>query len=147
MKKVIILSLFSLVAVTACKKDDSVGTTPVITFKSYSSSPVVAANGMDMTFEVKDGDGDIENSLNFAAIYDTDLVDTAFQARPMPGLDNNKGRNLTAEVVLHLLGTDFPQVGTNPVAKDSVHFLVYIQDDAGHISDTIATPKIQVIYQ
>jgi hypothetical protein len=145
MKKIAFLSLFSLLAVGACKKD-SLGTKPVIAFKSYSSSPVSADAGMDVTFDVSDGDGDIENSFNFAAIYDTAPTDTAFESRPMPGLDAHKGTKLTAEVILHLINTDFPQIGANPVEKDSVHYLVFIEDDAGNKSDTIVTPKLQVIY-
>src|SRR3954468_2663531 len=117
MKKMLFLSLFALTAITACKKD-SLGTKPVITFKSYSSEPISSSYGLDITFEVKDGDGDIENSFNFAAIYDTKPLDTAFEGRPMPGLDSHKGASLTAEVILHLVGTDFPQTGDNPIPKD-----------------------------
>ncbi|SEW27261.1 hypothetical protein SAMN05428988_3840 [Chitinophaga sp. YR573] len=146
MKKMLFLSLFALTAITACKKD-SLGTKPVITFKSYSSVPISSSYGLDITFEVKDGDGDIENSFNFAAIYDTQPTDTAFESRPMPELDAHKGTKLTAEVVLHLVGTDFPQTGANPIPKDSVHYLVYIVDDANNHSDTIVTPKVEVQYQ
>jgi hypothetical protein len=146
MKKMLFLSLFALTAITACKKD-SLGTKPVITFKSYSSVPISSSYGLDITFGVKDGDGDIENSFNFAAIYDTKPTDTAFEGRPMPELDAHKGSNLTAEVVLHLTGTDFPQTGDNPIPKDSVHYLVYIVDDADNHSDTIVTPKVEVQYQ
>lgn len=145
MKKIAFLSLFSLLAIGACKKD-SLGTKPVITFKSYSSSPVSADAGMDVTFDVSDGDGDIENTFNFAAIYDIKPEDTAYESRPMPNLDAHKGSKLTAEVVLHLVATDFPQIGDNPIEKDSVHYLVFIQDDAGNYSDTIVTPKVQVLY-
>ncbi|SFW63526.1 hypothetical protein [Chitinophaga sancti] len=145
MKKIAFLSLFSLLAIGACKKD-SIGTKPVITFKSYSSSPVSADAGMDITFNVTDGDGDIENTFNFAAIYDVKPLDTPFTSRPMPKLDAHKGTKLTAEVVLHLINTDFPQIADNPIKKDSVHYLVFIQDDAGNYSDTIVTPKLQVVY-
>jgi len=146
MKKMLFLSLFALMAITACKKD-SLGTKPVITFKSYSSVPISSNYGLDITFEVKDGDGDIENSFNFAAIYDTQPTDTGFTSHPMPSLDAHKGSKLTAEVVLHLLSTDFPQTGPNPIPKDSVHYLVYIVDDANNHSDTIVTPKVEVRYQ
>jgi hypothetical protein len=146
MEKMLFLSLLALTAITACKKD-SLGTKPVITFKSYSSEPISSSFGLDVTFSVKDGDGDIENSFNFAAIYDTKPLDTAFEGRPMPELDAHKGSSLTAEVVLHLTGTDFPQTGDNPIAKDSVHYLVYIVDDKDHHSDTVVTPKVEVQYQ
>ncbi|SFE03528.1 hypothetical protein SAMN05518672_104215 [Chitinophaga sp. CF118] len=145
MKKMLFLSLFALAAITACKKD-SLGTKPVITFKSYSYAPVDASLGLDVTFQVKDGDGDIENALQFTAIYDRNPTDTNFSGRPMPGLDASKRPNLSAEVVLHLGTIDFPNDPDNPVAKDSVHFLVYVVDNANNISDTIATPKVEILY-
>jgi hypothetical protein len=146
MKKMLFLSLLALTVITACKKD-SLGTKPVITFKSYSSVPIYASSGLDLTIQVKDGDGDVQNTLNFAAIYDTAPTDTAFTARPMPNLDAHEGTSLTADVVLHLIATDFPQIGANPVLKDSVRFLMYIVDDKSNHSDTIATPKVEILYQ
>lgn len=149
MKKVIILSLLSLSIITSCSKDKGSDTKPVITFTSYSYAPIQAAGGVDVTFEVRDGDGDIENTFNVAPIFDQDptIPDSVpFTPHPMPGLDNNKGRNLTAQVILHLFPTDFPQVGANPVTKDSVRYRVFVVDDAGHSSDTIVTPKVQVLY-
>lgn len=147
MKKILFLSLFALTVVVACKKD-SIGTKPQISFMSYSSSPVYSSNGMDITFEVRDGDGDIENTLNFAAVYDIDpTLDTTYEGRPMPDLDAHAGGNLKAEVTLHLIGTDFPQIAPNPILKDSVHYLVFVLDNAGNSSDTIVTPKVEVLYQ
>jgi hypothetical protein len=147
MEKMLFLSLLAMTAIVACKKD-SLGTKPVITFKSYSSSPVSSNGGMDVTFEVKDGDGDIEGTLNFAAIYDTLPDDTAnYEGRPMPQLDAHKGSSLTAQVILHLVPTDFPQTGDLPIAKDSLYYKVYVVDDKGNHSDTIRTPKLEVQYQ
>ena len=145
MKKMLFLSLLALTVITACKKD-SLGTKPVITFKSYSYAPIVASAGLDITFQVKDGDGDIENSLNFAALYDSKPTDTFFTARPMPTLDAHKGSSLTADVILHLAGIDFIPTDEN-IVKDSVKFLVYIIDDKSNHSDTVATPKVAIQFQ
>jgi hypothetical protein len=147
MKKILVLSLLALSAIMGGCGKETIGTKPMISFLSYSSSPVIASFGMDVNFQVKDGDGDIENSFNFAPIYDTKPFDTAFESRDMPNVDAHKGTNLTAEVILHLTGTDFPQTGDNPIPKDSLHYLVFITDNAGNISDTIATPKIEVLYE
>jgi hypothetical protein len=145
MKKILFLSLMALTVITACKKD-SLGTKPVITFKSYSSGKIIANNGLDITFQVKDGDGDIQSTLNFAALYDTDLTDTLFTSRPMPNLDSHAGTSLTADVILHLGGIDFIPT-TDNLTKDSVQFLVYIIDDKSNHSDTIATPKVAIEFQ
>jgi hypothetical protein len=117
----------------------------MISFLSYSSDPVIPSIGLDVHFQIKDGDGDVENTLSFAAIYDLQPEpDTAFTHREMPNLDAHNGTNLTAEVILHLEPIDFPNTG---IQKDSVHYVAYITDNAGNISDTIATPKVEIIYQ
>ncbi|SHM80329.1 hypothetical protein [Chitinophaga sp. CF418] len=147
MKKILVLSLFALAVISGsgCGKD-SIGTKPMISFLSYSSDPVIPSNGLDVHFQVKDGDGDIENTFNFTAIYDSQPEDTSFSGRKMPNLDAHKGTNLTAEVILHLEPIDFPG-NTTGIPKDSVHFLVFITDNAGNISDTVATPKTEILYQ
>ncbi|MBW8683676.1 hypothetical protein [Chitinophaga rhizophila] len=149
MKKTLVLSLFALATILGSCGKDTIGTKPIITFLSYSSSPIDASFGTDVNFQVKDGDGDIETSFNFATIYDSQpaLVDTPYESRPMPKLEAHKGTNLNAEVILHLTATDFPQQGDFPIPKDSVHFLVFITDNAGNISDTIVTPKVEILYE
>lgn len=147
MKKILVLSLFALAVISGsgCGKD-SIGTKPMISFLSYSSDPVIPSNGLDVHFQVKDGDGDIENSFSFAPIYDIQVDDTVFASREMPNLDAHVGTKLTAEVILHLQPIDFPG-NTTGIPKDSVHYLVYVTDNAGNISDTIATPKVEILYQ
>jgi hypothetical protein len=146
MKKILVLSLFALAVISGsgCGKD-SIGTKPMLSFLSYSSDPVIPTNGLEVRFQVKDGDGDIENQFWFSAIYDTAPEDTNFTSRQMPKLEAHNGTNLTAEVLLQLDAIDL--AGTSGVPKDSVHFLIYIVDNANNTSDTIATPKVEVIYQ
>lgn len=148
MKKILVLSLFALAVISGsgCGKD-SIGTKPMISFLSYSSSPVIPANGLDVHFQVKDGDGDIESTFSFVAMYDLQpSTDTVFEHRNMPGLDAHNGTNLNAEVILHLQPIDFP--GNTPgILKDSLHFLVYVTDNAGNISDTISTSKVEIVYE
>lgn len=145
MKKILVLSLFALAVISGsgCGKD-SIGTKPMISFLSYSSSPVIPSNGLNVHFQVKDGDGDIENTFHFATIYDIQTEpDTTFAERAMPDLEAHNGTNLTAEVILNLEPIDF----TTNVPKDSLHYLVFITDNAGNISDTIVTPKVEILAQ
>ncbi len=146
MKKILVLSLFALAVISGsgCGKD-SIGTKPMLSFLSYSSDPVIPANGLEVRFQVKDGDGDIENQFWFSPMYDTAPEDTNFTSRQMPNLEAHNGTNLTAEVLLQLDAIDL--AGTNNVQKDSLHFLIYIVDNHNNISDTISTPKVEVLYQ
>jgi hypothetical protein len=147
MKKILVLSLFALAVISGsgCGKD-SIGTKPMLSFLSYSADPVIPANGLEVRFQVKDGDGDIENQFWFAPMYDTQTGDTNFTSRQMPKLEANSGTDLTAEVLLQLEPIDLAG-GTGGIPKDSLHFLIYIVDNANNISDTIATPKVEIIYQ
>lgn len=148
MKKMLFLSLMAGLVMIACKKE-KLGTKPVLTFKSYSGSQVFSSYGMDVTFEIKDGDGDIESTFHYASMFDqaANPLDTIFEERQMPNLEAHNGTNLTADVILHLTPTDFPQTGDNPIPRDSVHYLIYVVDNAGNFSDTIATSKIEVLYE
>ncbi|PWV49819.1 hypothetical protein [Chitinophaga sp. S165] len=147
MKKILVLSLFALAVISGsgCGKD-SIGTKPMLSFLSYSSDPVIPANGLEVRFQVKDGDGDIENEFWFSPMYDTAPEDTNFTSRKMPDLEAHNGTSLNAEVLLQLDPIDLSG-GTGGIAKDSLHFLIYIVDNANNISDTISTPKVEVIYQ
>ncbi len=84
MKKILFLSAFSLVAMIGCKKDDDIGSKPVLTFKSASSMDVPKElQDLQIFFNVKDGDGDLENTWNVVDLYhypDT----TKFDALPFP---------------------------------------------------------------
>ncbi|CAL1519717.1 hypothetical protein [Chitinophaga sp. MM2321] len=142
MKK--ILFLFLLVGlVYACKKDKGVGTKPILTFKSYSIDSVTATTEqMTVTLNVRDGDGDIEDTLAMAVFYDSmGTADSLYGIKKMPGIGINKGKSINADVILPLIGSDF-LLGTGDRPNDSMHFAIYIIDNAGNSSDTISTPKI-----
>jgi hypothetical protein len=146
MKKMLFLSLLALTAITACKKD-SLGTKPVITFKSYSSSPINASNGVNITFQLKDGDGDVQNTLSFAIVADATPEDTnTYTTRRMPDLEQNNGISLTADMILRMQSIDLANPNPN-ILKDSIYFRVYIVDNKSNHSDTIFTPKVEILYQ
>lgn len=145
MKKIAFLSLFSLLAFAACKKD-SLGTKPVITFKSYSSDLIYSSYGLAINFNVSDGDGDIQNTLTWAKIVDTNPTDTVWDVRQMPDMEGRNSGKVNAEVGLYLAAIDLNTMQDSPPETDSVHFLAFIIDEAGNSSDTIATPKIFIDY-
>jgi hypothetical protein len=138
MKKILFLFLLAGLFY-ACKKD-KIGTKPTLSFKGYSLDSVVASTQvMFATLDVRDGDGDIEDTLQIAPIYDSKLQDTFYIVRRMPEIGANRGNSVKAEVAIRLDPIDFR---TYQSLNDSIHFLVFIRDNAGNISDTLATPKI-----
>jgi hypothetical protein len=127
----------------ACKKD-KIGTRPLLTFKGYSLDSVTfKTDKMTVLMNVKDGDGDIEDTLSIAPIIDSHGADTtAYLRKKMPSIGGNRGSQINAEIQILLDNTEI-RFGNYPsIPNDSIHFKVFIRDLAGNISDTIYTPKI-----
>lgn len=149
MKK--LLSLFAVVTLTvvACSKDDGPGTKPEISFKSYSIPFIVDSlvDAFDVTFQVRDGDGDIQAQFFFRTIIDSDpttATDSTYQARQMPSIGVHKGSKVDAEVIYNMISSDFKFYDIN-IKPDSLRLEVFIVDEAGNSSDTIQTPKLAII--
>lgn len=145
MKKILFLFLLAGVFY-ACKKDN-IGTKPILSFKGYSIDSVVSSTQqMIVTMNVQDGDGDIEDSLWIAPLFDSKgpHQDTFYSIKQMPQIGANKGNKVNAEVNILLKSIEFKLVQNTGL--DSIHFLVFIKDNAGHFSDTIATSKMSYNY-
>lgn len=150
MKKLLpLFAVSALVLATACSKDNNLGTKPQITFKSYSIPYILDSlvDNFDVTFQIKDGDGDLENLFYFLTIIDSDpatATDTVFQFRRMPDIGAHKGGKIDAELIYNMVGTDF-KIYNNTTQPDSLRLKVFVVDEAGNSSDTILTPKIGIV--
>lgn len=145
MKKILFLFLLAGVFY-ACKKDN-IGTKPILSFKGYSIDSVVSSTQqMIVTMNVQDGDGDIEDSLWIAPLFDSKGLhqDTFYSIKQMPQIGANRGSKVNAEVNILLKSIEFKLVQNTGL--DSIHFVVFIKDNAGHFSDTIATSKMSYNY-
>lgn len=141
MKKILFLFLLAGL-LYACKKDN-IGSKPILTFKGYTADSVTERTDvMYVLMNVADGDGDIEDTLWIAPIIDSQAPDTLFLTKPMPTIGANKGNSVKAEIQIKMESVDL-RAGNKPTSpNDSIHFEVFIKDNAGHFSDTIFTPKI-----
>ncbi len=149
MKK--ILALFAVVSLMliACSKDDNAGTKPELVFKEYSV-PFIVDTLMDqfnVTFQIRDGDGDIESFFYFQTVIDsrpeTD-TSTVYEPRQIPSIGVHAGRKLDAELIYTMLGVDF-KTYDNFTKPDSLRIRAFVVDKAGNSSDTIITPKLAII--
>ncbi|PSL46576.1 hypothetical protein CLV51_103557 [Chitinophaga niastensis] len=147
MKKILFLSLVAGL-LYACKKDN-IGTKPILTFSRYSQPSLDSGTQQfDVVFNVRDGDGDIENVIAWKIHYiqtpPTPPADT-FTYSTMPNIGQNKGNSVKAEVSINMQTISFnlwnPDKGAKP---DSLWYTAFILDNAGHSSDTIVTPKIPI---
>ena len=149
MKKILSLFAVTTLVLAACSKDSGSGTKPEISFKSYSIPFIVDSlvDNFDVSFQVKDGDGDIENLFYFQTIIDSDPLtaeDTVYQFRQMPNIGAHKGSKVDDEVIYNMISSDFKIYNIN-IKPDSLRLRVFIIDEAGHSSDTILTPKLGII--
>lgn len=150
MKKILpLFAVAALVLATACSKDGNLGTKPQISFKSYSIPYILdsVVDNFDVTFQVKDGDGDLENLFYFLPIIDSDpatATDTVFQFRRMPDIGAHHGGKVDAELIYNMVGTDF-KIYNSTTQPDSLRLKVFVVDEAGHSSDTILTPKLGIV--
>ncbi|MFB6454669.1 hypothetical protein ACE38W_05300 [Chitinophaga sp. Hz27] len=146
MKKFLFLFLFAAM-VYACNKD-SYGPKPILTFEGFSI-PSIDSNttAMEVFFRVKDGDGDIDSSIYWTKHFTIPNPNGGSPngVNKMPGIGENTGKSVNAQVRLQLQAIDFggwaEHTGTRP---DSLWFTAYVIDRAGNSSDTITTGKIPI---
>lgn len=150
MKKILPLLVVTALMIAACSKDDNIGTKPELTFKSFSVPYVVygETDNFDVTFQIKDGDGDIQNLFYFQTIIDknpdTHANDTSWQPRRIPSIETHHGSKVDAELIYNMYNTDF--ILYDATSKpDSLRIRAFVIDEAGHSSDTIETPKLAII--
>ncbi|KAA2243681.1 hypothetical protein F0L74_14475 [Chitinophaga agrisoli] len=147
MKKLLSLSAVACLLMVACSKD-SIGTKPVLTFKSYSQPVVDLTNsesGLQAFFQIQDGDGDIENGFWVQTFFDSVTDSLNFERKQMPNIDAHVGGKVDAEVILTLDNISLSP--PNNTVPDSIHFRIYVEDNAGNKSDTITTPKVALLKQ
>ncbi|NLR63376.1 hypothetical protein HGH92_03570 [Chitinophaga varians] len=127
----------------ACKKD-KIGSKPLLYFKSYQPDSITPdTKQFILTMRVEDGDGDIEDSIAVGMLKDSEQAitkDTIWTFFKMPKIGQNRGNSVKADVIMPFGEIDFA-AAYNPAPGDSAHYVVFLRDNSGNISDTVATPK------
>ncbi len=138
-----------------CAKAPDYPITPKIEFKSMSKNSLVQstnaqADSILLTFKFQDGDGDL-GSKDSANIYIFDGRDS-FAKPPyrIPFIDQQgAGNGIDGEITIRLntvcctfIGGYLPCSKVAGQPTNTLTYLVYIKDRAGHQSNTIETPSI-----
>ena len=126
---------------------------PRIEFLSINKTEVKEFEDVEIVIRYQDGDGDLGNETSDSTNYDLFLLDQR-PGLPLPfydGIIRYNLPNLTTE-------TRKPSIqGTIKInvqglirlnqflPKESCSFGIYIKDRAGHISDTVYTPKFFIV--
>lgn len=123
----------------SCKGNGSFPSTPDLKFKSIS--PNQAEAGKDTMISIictfKDNEGDIAGPVYFRQ-SNFPVFDSVYTLPDLPEQPSMQGN-----IILQLHSNDiiFPLSS----GRDTVTYLLYIKDKAGHISDTVETTPIVLI--
>lgn len=129
----------ALLLLASCGKNSNFPSTPDLTFKSIS--PNVAEAGKDTLISIicsfKDAQGDIAGPVYYRQSNFPDF-DSLYS---LPGLPEQP--NMQGNIILQLHSNDI--IFPTSSGADTVTYLLFIKDKAGHISDTVETSKVVLI--
>lgn len=151
MKITSVVLLLCLLAFAACNRA-KYSEIPSISFKALYPDSVRAGSSEDtayLAFSVRDGDGDLGNQ-NVSGDYDIFLTDSRdnkvtgyfFPEIPSGVIDPKRGMEGDCFLALYAATLIPRQDSVHKHNGDTVHFEVYIKDQAGHESNRFTTPDL-----
>ena len=147
----IALLLTLTAAFAACKDPESLSKVPSIGFVSLEPRVVKAASSEDtvfLEFRFSDGDADlgVPSSSGEYDVFLTDSRDSTVRQFLFPEIadelrDPVKGMTGTAVLILDA-ALLLPRDSLHTITGDTLHYEVYVRDQAGHESNRFTTPDI-----
>ncbi len=150
----------SLLFLGSCLKPPEYPVEPQISFLSYSRDMLIQnqfnTDSILITIAFTDGDGDIGQDGGGFDLYLTDTRDNfmppAYRLPKVP--EQGTGNGISGEIsfVLYTTCCFFPD-GQDPCTinpnfpEDTLSYLIYVKDRAGHQSNIIETPPIRLLCQ
>jgi hypothetical protein len=147
--KFIILLLFPCVLFfTKCQKAPDFPATPVISFVKFNQTQIRPdKDSLKITFSFTDGDGDLGSEQGQNTTGDIFVTDVRVgkanytYSFNMPYI-TPKGsyKQISGNYIIDMIGDCHCR--PDHTIADTVSYLINIQDRAGHVSNTITTPKV-----
>lgn len=140
MRYTVLFSIILFVILSGCKKDQF-GSKPTLTFKSVNTKVLTNGQQIEFTLSFTDGEGDLAGSM-YIEKYEPTCIDSRFTEQDsipvFPTSKNEKGDFLVT----------YPYVNISPRCQrnDTAVFRFAIKDKANHVSDTVSSPPIVIIY-
>lgn len=141
-----ISSLFILMALAGCKKEQSAGTAPVIKYLEVNALTIAEfKDSLIIRFEYSDADGDLgENDpdVNSLMIKDRRLSEADYYfVKPLAP----PGSGIQIRGILNVRIKNTFLLGTG--SEEITHFDLKLRDRAGNWSNVISTPEITITRQ
>ena len=154
-RQLVALTVLAVFLFAACKKkSNSMSPIPAIGFLSMTPDSLKAASGEDsvfITFHLTDGDADLGNNpsgTNKDVFFiDSRDTSTVFYSSFFPNIpgeikDPTVGIEGTCTVFINSAFLMSRPDSIHQTLGDTLHFIIYIKDVAGHESNRITTPNL-----
>jgi hypothetical protein len=146
MRYTILFSIFLIVALTGCNKD-KYNTTPSLEFKDVNTRELQIHNDLVFTLKFTDAEGDLTDSIyveEYVPYCPGSSVGAWYALPSFPTSKNQKG-----EITVNFsYNSNNPYTPIAPQCQmnDTAVFRFALKDKAQHISDTISSPQIVIVY-
>ena len=147
MRYTVLFSILLCVIFTACTKD-KFNSTPSLKFKSASTTFLPPGQLIQFTLSFTDGPGNLSDSIFVQKIEPTCAASSFPAYYPIPTFPTTS--NEKGDFVLTFgnnASTSYPNISAQCQRNDTAVFRFAIKDKENHMSDTVSSPPIIIIYQ
>ena len=141
MRYTFLFSIFLIAILTGCKKN-KFNSTPSLKLKSVSSEIIPAGSGILFTLSFTDAEGDLNDSLYIEKIEPNCSLSNFSDHYIIPSFPTST--NEEGDILVNFSYNDIPPKCQQ---NDTAVFRFAIKDKANHMSDTVSTPPIIIIYR
>jgi hypothetical protein len=148
MRYTILFSIFLFVIMAGCKKD-KFGSKPTLKFKSVSSNILPPGQLIQFTLSFTDAEGDLSDSIYIEKTEPNCVASNNSDTYLFPDFPVSKNEKGDLIVTFGNNQNDPAYVNMAPLCQtnDTAVFRFAIKDKANHVSDTVSSPPIIIIYQ
>lgn len=147
MRYSILFSIFLFAMLAGCQKD-KIGSRPSLKFKSVSTTVLPPGQLIRFTLSFTDAEGDLAGSIYIEKKEPTCIGSNFSEMDSIPAFPTS--RNEKGDIVV-TFGNNADPAYTNISAQcqrnDTAVFRFAIKDKANHLSDTVSSPPIIIIFQ
>jgi hypothetical protein len=148
MRYTILFSIFLFAILTGCKKD-KFGSKPSLKFKSVNTTVLPQHQLIQFTLSFTDAEGDLNDSMFVEKIEPTCVNSNNSGTYIIPDFPVSKNEKGDLIVTFGNNPNDIAYFNMAPQCSrnDTAVFRFAIKDKANHVSDTVSSPPIIIIYQ
>lgn len=147
MRYAVLFSILLCVIFTACSKD-KFNSTPSLKFKSVSTTVLPPGQLIQFTVSFTDAEGDLSDSIYVQKIEPSCTASSFSAYEPIPSYPTSSNEKGDLVVTFgNNASTSYPNISAQCQRNDTAIFRFAIKDKANHLSDTVSSPPIIIIYQ